>query len=266
MMSRMSTALGALVVAIGAFTGGVEAKTVFYEINGQRYSYDTNNRQQSGAARQQIEAAKAAEAAQVKAAAERASNPLVAIFGSQAQKEAAEAQAQLEKIIADQQKAAAARKGQRAAPAAKDDSVAKSAAEKVGETTGIIQREQTAVAALTAAQSPSPRAAPDLRGSVESIQPDSASKAAIKSISLDAETGIKTVIRVDGSIQEELFDPSILSKLDSDHRSASVISSATDADQPHKGSPDDTTGSTGLPRTTLGLNAGADTRGRLLAN
>ncbi len=56
MMSRMFTALGALVVAIAALTGGVEAKTVFYEINGQRYSYSTNNIQQVKEARQRIEA------------------------------------------------------------------------------------------------------------------------------------------------------------------------------------------------------------------
>ena len=46
----------------------MEAKTVFYEINGQRYSYDTNNRQQTAAARTRIEAAKTAEAAKAQAA------------------------------------------------------------------------------------------------------------------------------------------------------------------------------------------------------
>jgi general stress protein YciG len=266
-MSRTFTALGASVVVFAALTSGVEAKTVFYEINGQRYSYETGNRQQAAAARKQIEAAKAAEAAQAKAAAERASNPLVAIFGSQAQREAAEAQAQLEKTIADQQQAAAARKGQQALPAAKDDSVAKPAGEKVGEAAGGNEREQTAVAAVAAAQ-PATRLplAPGLNGPVEAAKSDGALKAAIKSISLDAETGIKTIIRVDGSIHEELFDPSVLSKLDSDQRSASVISSATDAGRPHKGLSDNMTGSTGLTRTTLGLNASAGTRGGFLAN
>src|SRR4051812_8347325 len=129
-MSRMFTALGASVVVLAALASGVEAKTVFYEINGQRYSYDTNNRQQTAAARKQIEAAKAVEAAQAKASAERASNPLVAIFGSQAQREAAEAQAKLQEVIGDQQ-AAAASKAQRALPAPKDDSVVKRADEKI---------------------------------------------------------------------------------------------------------------------------------------
>jgi hypothetical protein len=191
---------------------------------------------------------------------------LVAIFGSQAQREAAEAQAQLEKIIADQQQAAAARKGQRASPAAKDDGVAKPAGAKAGDSVGVNEREQMAVAATSAAQSAPLPLAPALHGPVEPAKSAGALKAAIKSISLDAETGIKTVIRVDGSIHEELFDPSVLSKLDSDQRSGRVVSDTTGADQPRIGSPDDTTGSTSLPRTTLGLNADADTRGGFLAN
>jgi hypothetical protein len=103
------------------------------------------------------------------------------------------------------------------------------------------------------------KSAPDLRGAGEPAQSNDAPRAAIKSVSLDAETGIKTIFRVDGSIHEELFDPSVLSKLDSDQRSASAVSTRTGAAQPGKGTLDDTTGSTGLPRTMLGLNAGADT-------
>ena len=245
----------------------VEAKTVFYEINGERYSYDTSNRQQTAAARQQIEAAKAVEAARAKAAAERANNPLVAIFGSQAQREAAEAKAQLERILADQQRAAAARKAQRPLPTAKDDSVAKSAEQKLGETAGAIQLEPTTVAAIAAAQSPRLQSAPDFRGAGEPAQSNGAPRAAaIKSISLDAETGIKTIFRVDGSIHEELFDPSVLSKLDSDQRSATAVSTVTGGAQPDKGSLDDVTSSTGLPRAMLGLSAGADTPGSIAAN
>jgi NADH dehydrogenase/NADH:ubiquinone oxidoreductase subunit G len=262
----MFTALGASIVTLAAMVSSVEAKTVFYEINGERYSYDTSNRQQAAAARQQIEAAKIVEAARAKAAAERASNPLVAIFGSQAQQEAVEAQAQLERILADQQRAAAARKVQRPQPTAKDDSVAKSAEQKPGEAAGVIQREPTTVAAIAAAQSPGLQLAPDLRGAGKPAQSNGALRTAIKSISLDAETGIKTIFRVDGSIHEELFDPSLLSKLDSEQRAATAVSTGTGVAQPHKGSPDDTTGSTGLPRTLLGLNAGANTPGRFPAN
>lgn len=66
-----------------------------YEIDGQRYSYSTNNIQQVKEARQRIEAANAAAAAKARAEAERAANPFARIFGSQAQREAAEAQARL---------------------------------------------------------------------------------------------------------------------------------------------------------------------------
>jgi NADH dehydrogenase/NADH:ubiquinone oxidoreductase subunit G len=265
-MSRMFTALGASIVALAAMASSVEAKTVFYEINGERYSYDTSNRQQAAAARQQIEAAKTVEAARAKAAAERASNPLVAIFGSQAQREAAEAQAQLERILADQQRAAAARKGQRPLPIAKDEGATKSAEQKPGETAGAIQREPTTVAAIAAAQPPRLQSAPDLRGAGEPAQSNGALRAAIKSISLDAETSIKTIFRVDGSIHEELFDLSVLSKLDSDQCSAPAVSAVPGVAQPDKGTLDDTTGPTSLPRTMLGLNAGADTPGRFPAN
>jgi len=55
------------------------AKMVYYEINGQRYSYSTNNRAQVKEARQRIDAANAAEAAKAKAQAERSANPLVAV-------------------------------------------------------------------------------------------------------------------------------------------------------------------------------------------
>ena len=72
-----------------------EAKLVRYEIDGQRYSYSTNNIQQVKEARQRIDAAKAAAAAKAQAEAERAANPFARIFGSPAQREAADAQARL---------------------------------------------------------------------------------------------------------------------------------------------------------------------------
>ena len=133
-MSKVLTTFGASVVALGALLGAVEAKTVFYEINGQRYSYDTNNRQQTAAARTRIEAAKTAEAAKAQAAAERSSNPLVAIFGSQTQRGAEAAQAQLQQIIAEQE---AAGKRQEAVQATKGESVAKPANGQAGGTGGI---------------------------------------------------------------------------------------------------------------------------------
>ncbi|WP_201839414.1 hypothetical protein [Microvirga zambiensis] len=264
-MTKVLTTLGASVVALGAILGAVEAKTVFYEINGERYSYDTNNRQQTANAHQRIEAAKAAEAATAQAAAERASNPLVTIFGSQTQREAAAAQAQLQQIIAEQD--AAIGKRQRAVQATKAESVAKPANEQAGETAGVNERATAAAVAIAAAQpAATPPTAPDPRDPAETAGPDSSSRAAIRSISLDAETGIKTVIRVDGSIHEELFDPSLLSTLDPAPRPVGSASNATGADPSRKISPDETTGSTSVHELTLRLHAGTDPRGKPLSN
>ena len=262
-MTKGLMTLGASVVALGAFLGGVEAKTVFYEINGQRYSYDTNNRQQTATARKRIEAAKAAEAATAQAAAERASNPLVAIFGSQTQREAEAAQAQLQQIVAEQE---AAGKRQPAVQAVKDDSVAKPANGQAGETS-VNEREPAAAAAVPATQPAAVRPiAQDLRDPADPARPEGLSRAAIRLISLDAETGIKTVIRVDGSIHEELFDPSVLSTLDPAPRSGGSTRKAIGANQPPKVSPDEMTGSTSVRELTLGRHAGTDPRDRPLSN
>jgi NADH dehydrogenase/NADH:ubiquinone oxidoreductase subunit G len=262
-MTKVLMTLGASVVALGALLGGVEAKTVFYEINGQRYSYDTNNRQQTAAARKRIEAAKTAEAATAQAAAERASNPLVAIFGSQTQREAEAAQAQLQQIVAEQE---AAGKRQPAVQAVKDDSVAKLANGQAGETS-VKEREPAAAVAIAATQPAAVRPiAQDLRDPADPARPEGLSRAAIRLISLDAETGIKTVIRVDGSIHEELFDPSVLSTLDPAPRSVGSTRKAIGANQSPKVSPDEMTGSTSVRELTLGRHAGTDPRDRPLSN
>jgi hypothetical protein len=263
-MTKGLMMLGASVVALGALLGGVEAKTVFYEINGQRYSYDTNNRQQTATARKRIEAAKSAEAATAQAAAERASNPLVAIFGSQTQREAAAAQAQLQQVIAEQE--AAAGKPQRAVQATKDESVAKPANGQAGETS-VNEREPAAAVAIAATQPAAVHPiAQDLRDPADPARPEGLSRAAIRLISLDAETGIKTVIRVDGSIHEELFDPSVLSTLDPAPRSGGSTRKAIGANQSPKVSPDEITGSTSVRELTLGRHAGTDPRDRPLSN
>lgn len=96
MMNKGIALFGASVVALGALCGSAEAKKVSYEIDGQRYWYSTNNRKQVEEARQRMagaNAAAAAAAAKAKADAELAANPLVGIFGSQAQREASQARA-----------------------------------------------------------------------------------------------------------------------------------------------------------------------------
>ena len=57
MMNRESVFSGVLAVALWGTLGTAEAKLVRYEINGQRYAYSTNNRQQVREARQRIQAA-----------------------------------------------------------------------------------------------------------------------------------------------------------------------------------------------------------------
>src|SRR5215204_1647242 len=93
-----SLALFAAVASL-AMLGAAQAKMVRYEINGQRYSYNTNNRQQVEEARRRIAAANGADAARVKAEAERASNPLATVLGSPTQREAAEALARLKQVM-----------------------------------------------------------------------------------------------------------------------------------------------------------------------
>ena len=99
------------VACVGLCGSGAEAKLVRYEVNGQQYSYSTNNRQQTREARGRIEAAKAAESAKVRAEAEAAANPLVRIFGSTTQREATEAQVRAQQVLTNGQSATASQGG-----------------------------------------------------------------------------------------------------------------------------------------------------------
>src|SRR5215212_5140647 len=101
-MGRASICLGALTAALLAAAPEARAKMVYYEINGQRYSYSTNNRAQVREARQRIDAANAADAAKAKAQAERSANPLVAVFGSKVQSDAKEAEARAQQSMSGQ--------------------------------------------------------------------------------------------------------------------------------------------------------------------
>ena len=99
MMNRESVFSGVLAIALWGTLDTAEAKLVRYEINGQRYSYSTNNRQQVREARQRIQAAHEAATATAQAAAERAANPLVRLFGSSTQTNAAEAHARAQQVL-----------------------------------------------------------------------------------------------------------------------------------------------------------------------
>jgi hypothetical protein len=208
----MKTALapfGIASVVLGLLVQGAEAKKVDYEIDGQRYSYESTNRQQVEVARKRIEAANAAKAAKARADAKRASDPFAAIFGSQADQEAEQAQASLKRLIAEQEQAAAeAKRRQQSASKNTQRPEAASAGEKEPEAVSDGQ-----AGAQIASAGPSK---PIDAGSAENptpIQPR------LRSVSFDFESGIKTTVMGDGALHEEPFDPAALSSFISENGS-----------------------------------------------
>jgi len=199
-----------------AMLGGAQAKMVRYEINGQRYSYNTNNREQVEEARRRIAAANAAYAAWLKAEAERASNPLARVLSLPAQREATEAQARLRHVLSSSPPAgpaAGSQTGRRAA-AAERTRVAR-------EPTG---RKEAIPAFVPRAEPEHPGAArPKLSAPVETAEKPSTPKSAkiaarpkarlenresaVRSIHFDPDTGIKTTLMTDGTVHEEPFEP-----------------------------------------------------------
>jgi hypothetical protein len=219
-MNKALKIIAVTTVVLGATIAGAEARKVSYEINGQRFTYDTNNPDQVEAARKRIDAANAADAAKAKADAERAANPLVATFGSQLQREAAQAKARLDQVLAEQAQTDAALKRQRAAreeqrrKRTEEETAQAAPAEEATETTAAEQAPAApAPDPVPAAATPAP-AAPAPVPIAEPIVQNQGSQAAIKSVSFDFASGIRTTIMSDGSIHEEPFDSSTLAKLE----------------------------------------------------
>jgi FtsZ-interacting cell division protein ZipA len=236
-MNKTLTILGASAIALGLLAGNAQAKKVFYEVNGQRYSYETTDPDQVAAARKRIEAANAADAAKAKAEAERASNPLAAVFGSPAQQEAVDTKARLDQLIAEQDKAAAA-KPQRIVRTPKEEP-----AKKRAEDQSPAPQEEQATASdeqSPADVEPAKTASADTTSAPASPEP--APKPAVKSLSFDGETGIKTIIMTDGSIHEEPFDVGILSSLASERADAGSVTAYLNGFR--RTAPGDITGST----------------------
>lgn len=183
---------GALGFALAVPMGRAEAKKVYYEINGQRYSYSTNNIAETEQARERIAAAKAAAAARAKAEAELASNPLMRVFGSRTQTEAAEAEARVRQLISAQPREQKARADVRPEiKPARDQAKA------------VAQRPEQGAAR------PRPRpAAPQAAAVVLPAAASAAKKDGVRSVSYDYESGIKTIMMKDGSVHEEPFDAS----------------------------------------------------------
>src|SRR5829696_5304572 len=162
---------------------GAQAKMVRYEINGHRYAYDINNRQQVEDARWRIAAANAAYAAWVKAEAER-SNPLVTLLGSPTQREAADAQARLKQVMSASPpaKAMAGSEAGRAAAAEQG---------RVGRERGRRRRLRR--------RRPKKPAAPKSVNVAAKPQPTKETREpAVQSVHFDPDPGIKTTIMTDG--------------------------------------------------------------------
>jgi len=204
-MNKMLLLLGSSALMLGVTIHSAEARKVYYEINGKRYSYSTNNRAQTAEARKRIEAARVAEAAKAKAEAERSTNPLTAAFGSPVQREASEAEGRLQQVLAGGEvvEAPATSLERRAARRSSGTSKADAAPQR---TAALVQEPSRQARMPVTAPSPiaEPVRLPDRPGKV-------------KSISFDVETGIKTTIMVDGTVEEEPFDSSMLSHLAPDH-------------------------------------------------
>lgn len=192
-MSKGIVLAGALGFALVGAAGRAEAKKVYYEVNGQRFSYSTNNAAESAEAQQRIAAAKAATAAKAKAEAELASNPLVKVFGSRTQAEARDADARLRQIMSAQPRPEAKAQPEARAETKRPRREAKRPAPRAEKIAARPQpRPEKAKPPAPTAPSPAP----------------AAQASGVKSVSYDYESGIKTIMMSDGSVHEELFDVS----------------------------------------------------------
>jgi hypothetical protein len=198
-MLRVLPLAGAAAVALGALVSDAHAKMITYEVNGVRYAYSTNNREQTLAARRHIEAAKAATTAKAKADAERASNPLVAIFGSPVQREAAQARAALEQARPGSGTTGTGEvtTAARAAPPTSEEGVAK----------------PTPLQSSRVAKQPEAKTEPEGDQAQTKAAAAPAARPQVKSVSFDAASGIKTTFMTDGSVHEEPFDGTMLPSL-----------------------------------------------------
>lgn len=245
--------LGASVILLCVASTGAEARKVTYEINGKQYSYSTNNRAQTALAQKRIAAAKKAAAARAKADQERAEHPLVAIVGSAIQQEAKEAEKALKALL--DEKVVPGEKVEKVEYVAIDPAPAPERRTERRERRRESRKSETKREVATA-PSPQPQAsplkvskqpAPALAAEVPVASPPAPEQVAhtnlnkVRSISYDVETGIKTTIMVDGAIEEEPFDTSVLSHLAAEQERARSLMAFVN--QLRKAAPEETTGS-----------------------
>jgi len=241
--------LGASVIMLCVASTGVEARMVTYEINGKQYSYSTNNRAQTALAKKRIAAAKKAAAAKAKADQEKAKHPLVAIVGSATQQEAKEAQEALNALLGEKAEVAAAEVETSPAAERRVDRREKRRDDRKNDikrevATASAPQRRTEKAAAPTPPAPAPAPTHVAAASTPPALPAQASPphpSKVRSISFDVETGIKTTIMVDGAIEEEPFDSSVLPHLAAEQGRASSLMAFVK--QLRKAAPEETTGS-----------------------
>ena len=234
-MNKIISMLGASAFALGLMIDGAEARKVSYEVNGQRYRYDTRDPQQVAVARQRMEAAKA----KAKADAEREGSPMVRVFGSEAQRAADEAQEKLDKLIAEQEQATSERRSRqssyRSERRRKPVQQAREGAERPKQEQSL--RAEPVHASIAAA----PRLVPQPEPVQQPPVAEATGQPGIKSVSYDIESGIKTTFKTDGTIEEEPFDTSMTEDLVSQQGQTGSL--AAFINQLRKAAPEEVTGS-----------------------
>ncbi|MGO4571599.1 hypothetical protein [Microvirga sp. 2TAF3] len=252
-MNKILILSGAAAIALSVMSEGAEAKKIFYEIHGKRYSYESNDPKQVESARKRIDAANVADVAKAKAEAERSSSSLAAVFGSHAQKEAEQAQEQLEQVLAEQDEADAGRKQGRVA---KSWQRRKHVEEQARQPDAPDEQDGQITAKEQQPANPAPPPPSTVVSNVESAVPNKA-KSMVKTVSFDVASGIKTTIMTDGAIQEEPFDSHMLSKLAFEQDSTGSLTEFVN--QLRKVPPEDMTGSTAA-RADLAANNSSPVR------
>ena len=194
-----------------ALLGGAQAKIVRYEINGQRYSYNTDNREQVEEARRRIAAANAAYASRLKADAERGSNPLAAVLGSPTQREAAEALARLRQLMSSSppaEPAAGSETGRRAAAAKRTPrKEAIPAPRPEPEHPGKPHRASRPKPSAPVETAEKPTTPKSAKVAARPKPTKETRESAVQSVHFDPDTGIKTTLMTDGTVHEEPFEP-----------------------------------------------------------
>lgn len=248
-MSTRLALFGASAFAFLGAVGEVEAKKVHYEIDGQRYSYSTNNRQQTREAQARIAAARARAASTPRS--------LFGGFGSPAQpvetqtatgdtisetstvgrRARAKASRAERRSKAREARAERLRERRQAAAARREASARERRAriEARGPERKAEAEREVVVATSVEAASPKPERAPpatEARGpepaeskparvaaavpaitAPEPLATQSISVATVKTITFDLSSGIKTIQMTDGTLHEEPFESGTVAAL-----------------------------------------------------